>query len=150
MREFSRPGGFDLILSMWTSFGYFDDPEDDLSVLEHCHANLRDGGALLIDVVGKEIIVRDIKPVHLTEFDDGALLIERPVLQANMTRYSNEWILVRGEHAWRAEWHHNLYAASELEGLMVEAGFGEVAIFGSLDGDEYDMESDRLIMVGWK
>ena len=42
MRRFVRPKAFDLALSLFTSFGYFPDPEDDLRVLRNIRANLRD------------------------------------------------------------------------------------------------------------
>src|SRR5947207_10667210 len=37
MRKFSRPGAFDLAVSMYTSFGYFDTREEDLAVLRNLH-----------------------------------------------------------------------------------------------------------------
>ena len=150
MREFTRPDTFDLVISMWTSFGYFDDPGDDLKVLENCHSALHPGGALLLDVVGKEYVVRNIEPVHLTEYADGDILVERPLLEANMTRYSNEWLLIRGEQVERAKWHHNLYSGQELVDRLQSAGFADVALYGSLEGDEYDLDSERLIAAAWK
>ena len=150
MREFTRPDSFDLVISMWTSFGYFDDPGDDLKVLENCHPALHPGGALLLDVVGKEYVVRNIEPVHLTEYADGDILVERPLLEANMTRYSNEWLLIRGEQVERAKWHHNLYSGQELVDRLQSAGFADVALYGSLEGDEYDLDSERLSAGAWK
>ena len=150
MRQFSRPAAFDLVISMWTSFGYFEKPEDDLQVLRHCHQALRPGGALLLDVVGKEYVVRNIEPVHLTEYDNGDILIERPLLEAGMTRYSNEWLLIRGQRVDRAHWHHNLYSGQELADRLQTVGFGDLALYGNLDGAEYDLESNRLVVVAWK
>ena len=150
MREFNREAAFDLVISMWTSFGYFDNPEDDVQVLRRCHSALRPGGALLLDVVGKEYVVRNIEPVHLTEYDDGDILIERPVLEAGMTRYSNEWLLIRGQRVERGNWHHNLYSGQELVDRLRAVGFGELALYGSLQGAEYELDSERLIVVAWK
>lgn len=146
MRQFSRSGHFDLIVSMWTSFGYFDSVDDDRAVLNQCLDNLKPGGQLLIDTTGKEYICRHIQPVHLTEYDDGRLLIERPVLSEQMTRYCNEWLLIDGDHVDRAEWHHNLYTASELTLAVEQAGFVDVEVYGSLEGDDYDLDAERLIV----
>ncbi len=147
MRRFSRPGRFDLIVSLATSFGFFDDPADDLQVLAQCHRNLREGGALLLDLVGKEYVVRHIEPVHLTEYEDGALLIERPVLEAQMSRYANQWILIRDGIVHTAHWHQNLYTGAELAGLLRSAGFSEVAIYGGLDRRDYDLDAERLVVL---
>ncbi|MEM9305390.1 MAG: SAM-dependent methyltransferase, partial [Pseudomonadota bacterium] len=119
-----------------------------LALLRQCLANLAPGGALVVDVAGKEIILRDIEPVHLTEYEDGRILVERPMLSAGMDRYENEWILIDGSQAHRASWHHNLYSARELTALFEQAGFVDIAVVGSLEGDPYDLEADRLIVVG--
>ena len=76
MRDYSQPGAFDLIVSMWTSFGYFDAEQDNLDVLSRCYENLNEGGVLVIDTVGKEYLLRELQPVHCREYDDGRLLIE--------------------------------------------------------------------------
>lgn len=148
MRAFSRPGHFHLITCLWSSFGYFDDPADDLVVLKRCYDNLAPGGVLLLDVVGKEIVCRDLEPVHLTELADGALLIERPLLTNDMSVYSNEWTLVRNGQAHRACWHHQLYSGTEMKALLAEAGFDRVQLGADLEGAPYDYEAERLIAVG--
>ena len=43
MRHFVRPGRFDLVINLFTSFGYFDDKSDDMVVLENIYQNLREG-----------------------------------------------------------------------------------------------------------
>ncbi|MBN2129914.1 MAG: class I SAM-dependent methyltransferase, partial [Sedimentisphaerales bacterium] len=55
MRDFCRPGGFDAVLNLFTSFGYFGARADDRRVVENAYRSLRPGGRFLIDVVGKEI-----------------------------------------------------------------------------------------------
>ena len=62
MREFVRPDSFDMIQNLFTSFGYFDDRGDDLRVLRNCHRSLRPGGILVMDMAGKEIVVRQFEP----------------------------------------------------------------------------------------
>ena len=49
MREFSRANTYDLALSLFTSFGYFDTEEEDVQVLRNLHASLRPGGRVVID-----------------------------------------------------------------------------------------------------
>jgi hypothetical protein len=45
MRDFVRPGSFALVLNMFTSFGYFDNKQEDLTVLENMFSSLQPGGA---------------------------------------------------------------------------------------------------------
>ena len=46
MRHFVRPGAFDLVVNIFTSFGYFDDKRDDLVVLRNIHQSLNNGDPL--------------------------------------------------------------------------------------------------------
>lgn len=147
MRDFRRPDGFDLVICMWSSFGYFDDSEDDLRVLQRCRENLRDGGTLVLDLVGKEIVCRDLQPVHVTEYDNGMLLVERPTLEQEMTVYDNEWTLIRDGQVHQARWHHQLYSGAEIRGLLQEAGFSNVQLQADLEGNPYDFEAQRLMVL---
>src|SRR5437867_3497849 len=48
MRQFMRPRAFDFALNLSTSFGFFDDPNDDLEVLRNLRGCLRPKGKLLL------------------------------------------------------------------------------------------------------
>ncbi len=150
MREFRREAAFDLAVSMMTSFGYFEDPADDMRVLENVCHSLVPGGVFVLDLVGKEWLCRNVQPVHLTEFEDGRLLVERPTLAENLTWIENEWILVDGDRVARHEWSYRMYSGQELADRLFAAGFDEVSLYGGLDGSDYDIEAERLVAVAMK
>lgn len=150
MREFQREEAFDLAVSMMTSFGYFEDPADDVQVLENVCASLAPGGVFVLDMAAKEWICRNVQPVHLREFDDGRLLVERPVLTENLTWIENEWILVDGDRAVRHHWGHRMYSGQELADRLFAAGFEEVSLYGNLDGVDFDIDAERLVAVASK
>ena len=77
MRRFARDEAFDLVLSMFTSFGYFDDPSDDVAVLRNVHRSLRPGGTLVLDAAGKEWLAREFQPTTSEVLPDGAVLVQR-------------------------------------------------------------------------
>ena len=67
MRDFRQLGSFDLVLSMLTSFGYFDHKDENRMVLRNMFANLKAGGVCLIDLAGKEqspACIRPRRPTH--------------------------------------------------------------------------------------
>lgn len=147
MRNFQRPGAFDLALVMWTSFGYFRDETDHLKVLANLHASLKPGGKLVLDLVGVEYLARNLEPVHLTEHDDDRLLIERPLLTDNLTRLENEWLLIDGDRVHRAEFSHRVWSAGEITALLTRSGFTVQGIFGDTRGGLYDLEAERLVVI---
>jgi SAM-dependent methyltransferase len=150
MRDFVRPDSFDLALSMFTSFGYFDDQTQDIAVLRNIFASLRPGGVFLIDVLGKERLAKILQPTTADILPDGTMLVQRHEIFDEWTRIRNEWILLRKGRARSFKFHHTVYSGLELRDRLVRAGFGRVSLYGNLDGDEYGPSAQRLIAVARK
>lgn len=150
MLDFVAEKPVDLIINMFNSFGYFDSQEKNQAVINCSYQNLANKGTFIIDTVGKETLARTIEPVHLSEYDNGDIRIERPLLIDNMQIFSNEWILIQGDRAFRRSYQHYVYTPIELSAMCYKAGFNHVEIYGSLMGDDYDLESDRLVVVAEK
>jgi SAM-dependent methyltransferase len=150
MREYSAKGVFDLALSMFTSFGYFDDPRDDVRVLENVHSSLRSGGVLVIDVAGKEIIAEGFQPARVEAADDGSLLVQRAEIFDSWSRIRNEWIIIRGGRTVSHRFHHTIYSAQELIDRLSSVGFADIRTFGDLSGGDYGPGAQRLIVVAVK
>jgi SAM-dependent methyltransferase len=150
MRDFVREDAFHLVLSMFTSFGYFDNKEEDLRVLRNMFANLRRGGVCLIDVVGKERLAKIIQQTNYEALPDGSQLVQRHVVFDDWTRIRNEWILIRKGRAKSFRFHHTVYSGQELKDRLLQVGFDNVKLYGNLDGDEYGPNAQRLIAVARK
>ena len=98
MREFTEPGTYDLVLNMYTSFGYFTDPGDNLAVLRNAHASLAPGGALLVDVLGKEVFASWVgrpQAVDVAPELGGGTVFMRDTVLDDWTRVRSDWTLVR-------------------------------------------------------
>jgi len=149
MRDFCRPDSFDVVLNLFTSFGYFGARADDRRVVENAYRSLRPGGRLLIDVIGKEIIARIFLPRNWHPTDDGFVLYERKVAD-NWSQIENRWILI--EDGRQREWNfsHRVYSAVELCTLLNDSGFTNIQAYGELDGAAYDEKAERLVVVGYK
>jgi len=150
MRDFVRAESYDIALSMFTSFGYFDDKEEDTLVLGNIFAGLRSNGVCLIDIKGKECIAQFLQPTASDVYPDGTRLIQRHEIFDDWTRIRNEWILIRKGKAKSFIFPHTIYSGQELRDRMEQAGFVDVKLYGTLDGDEYGPDSKRLIAVGRK
>ena len=150
MRNFSRSEAFDLCLSLFTSFGYFENKADDIAVLRNIHDSLVSGGTCLIDVVGKERLAKHFQPTSSHELSDGTLMIERREIYENWSKIRNQWILLKEGKAKEYRFHHTIYSAQELKDRLMEVGFGSVRICGDLDGSEYGPEARRLIAIARK
>jgi len=150
MRDFARPDYFALVLSMFTSFGYFDDRQDDMIVLENMFTSLRPGGACLIEVLGKERLAKILQPTTSTLLADGTMVVERHEIFDDWTRVRNEWLVIRNGRVKSFKFHHTIYSGLELRERMERVGFVAVTLHGNLDGDEYGPNGERLIAIGRK
>ena len=57
MRDFQLNTRFDAIVNLFTSFGYFDDADQDISVLRNANRHLKDDGFLVLDYFNKEAVL---------------------------------------------------------------------------------------------
>jgi SAM-dependent methyltransferase len=151
MEEFRRPGAFDAAINMFTSFGYFESDEEELAVLRNISESLKPGRRFVIDVMGKEVICRHFQPRtwHTVPAGTSFLLEERNV-RNGWTYLENRWIVI--DEAGRHEFNFNIrvYSGRELEFLLQQAGFCEVALYGNLNGNPYDHDAERLVAVAAK
>jgi SAM-dependent methyltransferase len=150
MRDFLRPEAFDLALSMFTSFGYFDDKEEDAVVLHNIFQSLRPGGVLVMELAGKEPLAKIFQPTTSQLLPDGSLLVQRHQIFDDWTRVRNEWTLVRKGRAKSFRFHHTIYSGQELRDRLEGVGFRDVKLYGDLDGGEYGVGASRLLAVARK
>ncbi|MFF8957858.1 class I SAM-dependent methyltransferase [Streptomyces sp. NPDC014894] len=148
MLDHVEPGAYDVILNVFTSFGYFADPADNLRVLRNARRSLAPGGQLIVDVMGKEVLAGWIGRPQAVDLPDGSYVVQRDTVLDDWRRLRTDWTLVRGDTARTATIHSFLYSAAELHDLFVAAGFTDVRCFGDFDGGPYDQHSRRLIVQG--
>ncbi|MFQ3546958.1 MAG: class I SAM-dependent methyltransferase [Termitinemataceae bacterium] len=147
VRDFVRPVSFDLVLNLYTSFGYFSDPMDDRQVLANAYHSLVPGGVYILETLGKEIAVRDFIEGEWFERAGAVVLTEYTPLDDWEYLY-NRWILLKNGERFERSFKQRLYAATELRKLFMEVGFSSVAVFGSWDMKPYDRYAQQLIVVG--
>ena len=150
MRNFVRPASFDLACSLFTSFGYFQDEQDDLQVLRNLYQSLKENGVLIIEVLGKERLARVWKDTMCTELADVSLVFQRPQIRDDWTRIRSEWTLVKEGRARSFTFEHTVYSGRELKDRLLNCGFKHVQLFGDQQGSPYGLDALRLIAVAHK
>ena len=162
-RSFRRPSFFDTAVNLYISFGYFENPREDLLMAKNVFESLKPGGSFIIETLGKEIAVRDFTPGEWFYRAGYAVLTEYEAVDS-WAGLKNRWILIRedtpaGKEAGIAAempariektFTQRLYAATELRALLFEAGFKTVELYGDWDESPYDQNAENLIAVGRK
>jgi SAM-dependent methyltransferase len=150
MRDFLRPNSFNLALSMFTSFGYFDDKHEDQLVLQNIFKSLKPGGVCVIELLGKERLAKVLQPTNSTTLPNGTVIVERHEIFDDWTRIRNEWLLIRNGRTKSFKFHHTIYSGQELRDLLQRAGFASVSLYGDLSGSPYGPDSERLVALARK
>lgn len=149
MRNFIQKDSFDLIINLFTSFSFFEDPEEDKKVLENAFSSLKSGGRLLIEIMGKELLARIFKERDWSE-KDGVFILEERKIAKNWTWMENRWIIIDKGEVKEYKVDHRLYSARELEILLKEVGFQKIKFYGDLKGRLYDQSAERLVVIATK
>jgi SAM-dependent methyltransferase len=150
MRRFIRPESFDCIISMYTSWSYFEDPGEDKQVILNAYSSLKSDGKLVIQTHGKETLARVFQVKGWDYMDDGVIWLQEREVRNNWSWMWNRWILLKGNERMETEISHRLYSGSEMITLLTNCGFSRVDIFGDLDGNPYNQKARHLISVGYK
>jgi SAM-dependent methyltransferase len=152
MRRFVRPGAFDAAINLFTSFGYFEDPAQDLQVAKNLYTSLKPGGKLVIEMMGKEVLARIFQPRDWFWLDEeeGVIMLEERKLSQGWGWIESTWTLLRSSERQTHTVSHRLYAGTELAALLRQAGFSSVELFGGLEGVLYDQRARRLVALAEK
>ena len=149
MRNFCRPDTFDAAINMFTSFSYFEDPEEDRQVVANVYRSLKLGGAFLLHTHGKETLARIFTESNWRE-ENGALILEERRVSKNWSWMENRWIMIKDNNRTEFRITHRLYAATELAVLFTGCGFKPVNVYGNFQGSPYDHKAQTMVTVGRK
>jgi SAM-dependent methyltransferase len=149
MRSFRRAEAFDVILNLFTSFGYFEDQDDDRLVLQNFYQSLKPAGVLVMEMMGKEILARIFRH-NSWEEEDGLLYLQQRHISDDWGWIDNRWILIKDGEVREFTLGHRLYSAVELSTLIQQAGFSQTSVYGSLEGIPYNQDARRLVVVARK
>ncbi len=153
MRDIIEPDGFENIIIMYNSFGYFLDPEDDKKVLQNCLLSLKPGGKLLLSVVSRAHIMENRPSRHFRywhEEDNGTIRLEEAIANEDWTWNTTRWIVLKDNERREYTYGMRLYDKPELSSLLTSVGFCEIQAFGSISGKPYNKEANHLILLAQK
>jgi SAM-dependent methyltransferase len=151
MRDFVRPEAYAAVINLYTSFGYFEDPADDRRVAENFYRSLEPGGALMMEMMGKEVLARIFVPRDWQELPDGSLFLQDRKVTADWSWIENRWILIKEGQRREFVVGHRIYDGAGLKALLLDVGFESVMLYGG-KGEEtpYDCAAQRLVAVARK
>jgi SAM-dependent methyltransferase len=145
MRSLTDKNKYDLIVQLFTSFGYFEQRADDERVVQSIYAALKSGGWYVLDFFNKDHVLKNLQPESHNVIDGVQVHEERKIIgdtiQKNIT-------LVENENLTRFKESVRLYGYDDLAHLLLGTGFRIRKVFGDYLGGEFNpITSPRLMFV---
>lgn len=148
MREPYPAINFGLVMSLFTSFGYFDSLNENLKVLNASYQNLRPKGRLLIDYFNVGLLRQNLVERETQVIEDVEFHITRQI--------ENEMVVKRIKVLHGKDEHHfeervMTFDKQDFAGMLSQVGFEVLDVFGNYSlGQFRESSSPRLITLARK
>ena len=136
---------FDVVLNMFTSFGYFDSLEDDLKVIIAIRKSLKVNGTGVIDFMNIHNVINTLVPQSSAVIQGINFQIKR-TFDGDFIKKSIQ--VKDGKQVRNFEERVRAYSNKDFIKMLSKNGLQVINCFGSYDLDAFDQKtSKRLILV---
>jgi ubiquinone/menaquinone biosynthesis C-methylase UbiE len=139
-------GSFDCVMNLFSSLGYRGE-DGDRQTLAELRRVLRPGGALVVETMHRDRLVRVFQPEIWDKLPDGGVLLEERRFDQVTGVIETDFILIDAEGARESlTYRVRTYAVTELVRLVEEAGFTGIECYGGPEGEELTIAT-RLVLL---
>jgi 2-polyprenyl-3-methyl-5-hydroxy-6-metoxy-1,4-benzoquinol methylase len=145
-------GQFDVVLNLFTSFGYFPTERQNEKVMKNFVACLKPKGRLCIEILNAESLLLNLVPRGWHE-DEDKYILESVTYDKRRKRINNTWTFLDKKTAKTKTYPHSLriYTKVELESLMRKCGLSKIKVYNGFAGGKFkSKESHRILLIGEK
>jgi len=136
---------YDVILNMFTSFGYFESIDDNFNVLKTIKNSLNKDGIGVIDFMNSNYIINHLVPQNNVEIDGIQFDIKRNFKDGIITKIIT---VTDGDQTTKYEERVRAFNQQGFFSMISDANLRFVKCFGSYDLDPYNAQtSERLILI---
>ncbi len=144
MKEVYKPQAFDVILNLFTSFGYFDTDEENQQVISAVYFMLKPGGLFVLDYLNPQSI----------KFDEGIKELEIDGVLFRVTKNLVKDLIIKEIEVIDGKNHYfyhekvKCYTANHLCKMIENAGMKVLQLYGNYQLATFNpAHSDRIIIV---
>ncbi|WP_199618403.1 class I SAM-dependent methyltransferase [Paenibacillus alkalitolerans] len=149
MRRVPDDGPYDAVFNLFTSFGYFEDDEQNMQVLNEVGRLLTHGGRFAIDVLNPSYVEKNLVP-HSVRQDGMVRIDERREIKGNEVVKTIR-IIQPGQQERIYREQVKLYELRDFRSMLAKSGLILDNVLGDYEGEAYhEATSPRMIMIGTK
>ncbi len=145
MRNDFRKEGFDVAFNLFTSFGYFENPDDNVKTLQAINHNLKPDGILVLDYINSSKAKRNLVVNEDCAKGGIAFKIHRKIAKGYIVKdISFHDSDLKCNYSEKVQ----MISLKEFKDYFEQSGFSIIHLFGDYQLHPYDEKnSDRLIMI---
>lgn len=139
---------FDLVLNVFTSFGYFEADEENFGLFKTAANHLREGGFFAFDYFNPVYLRENLVPMSINEFGPFKVEQQRKI---DGNRVQKNIIITRNNHTEEYMESVSLYDIEILRTQILKNGFVIDRIYGDYSGSEFsETDSKRIVIIAQK
>lgn len=148
VRNLDFDSEFDVVINVFTSFGYFEDPKDDLKVLEGVRRALKSQGRFLLETLHRDGLLPRFQPQGFDRTPSGSVVLHDRKWDLETDIMDDDITLIRADGA-QTQYRTSVRTRSlrEMLALTRQAGLEPEAWYGGLDGSPLTLQSFRLALL---
>ena len=148
MRQVYKPEAFDYVFNLFSSFGYYEDDEQDYLAIKAFAGNLKPGGILVLDYMNTECVVKLLKARDIVQRGDIQFHIQKKIENGFIKKKIE--FLVNGEDQTYTE-ELKIINLHRFRKMLHDAGLTLKETLGDYDLNTFDAgKSMRLILIAEK
>jgi len=139
------PKKFDAVFNLFTSFGYFENEEDNLNTIKSIKKELNEQGVGVIDFLNLEYVQKNLVATETKVIDEITFYIKRSIKngyiykEINFTHEAQDYVFTEKVKA---------LSLDDFKSYFEKAGINLLFTFGDYQLNEYQPEnSSRLILI---
>ncbi|MCX6149821.1 MAG: class I SAM-dependent methyltransferase [Ignavibacteriales bacterium] len=135
---------FDLIINLFTSFGYFENDEENFALFQEVNFCLKDDGIFVLDYFNSEYLRQNLVHKSIEVFDGKEIIQER---YFDMNRVKKNITIRKCNEVKNFTESVRLYNKNELVTAITDAGLKIIKIFGGYRGAEFNINTSQRLVV---
>ncbi|HMN24484.1 MAG: class I SAM-dependent methyltransferase [Ignavibacteriaceae bacterium] len=145
IREFKSVIQFDLVLNLFTSFGYFETDEENFSILQKAYDFLVPDGYFVLDFFNSEFLQKNLVEFSEETLDDSVIHQYRKIKDKRIIK---KIAITKSGDTNEFEESVRMFTKDELVNELTKIGFDIYKTYGDFLGNEFEQfVSPRLILI---
>lgn len=145
IRNFLHYEKFDLVVNLFTSFGYFKKDEENFVVFKKASEMLKPEGFFAFDYLNSEYLKENLVPYSYEETDSYRVEQFRSIIDC---RVEKKIVINNGNESKNFIESVKLYTPADLEFQLKKFGFDKIGLYGDYKGTIFDeKKSQRFLAI---